>query len=52
MVGDCVVGKMTWREGDWERDGSMIGLGSTMELGLTMEIGLTVRWRTRLVGVR
>ena len=52
MVGDCVVGKMTWREGDWERDGSMMGLGSTMELGLTMELGSTVRWRTRLVGVR
>ena len=46
MVGDCVVGKMTWREGDWERDGLMMGLGSTMELGST------VRWRTRLVGVR
>ena len=40
------MGKMTWREGDWERDGSMMGLGSMMELGLT------VRWRTRLVGVR
>ena len=52
MVGDCVVGKMTWREGDWERDGSMIGLGSTMELGLTMELGPSVRWRTRLVGVK
>ena len=52
MVGDCVVGKMTWREGDWERDGSMMGLGSTMELGLTMELGSMVRWRTRLVGVR
>ena len=52
MVGDCVVGKMTWREGDWERDGSMMGLGSTMELRLTMELWLMVRWRTRLVGVR
>ena len=52
MVGDCVVGKMTWQEGDWERDGLMMGLGSTMELGLTMELGSTVRWRTRLVGVK
>ena len=46
------MGKMTWREGDWERDGSIMGLGSTMELGLTMELGPSVRWRTRLVGVR
>ena len=28
MVGDCVVGKMAWREGDWERDGSAMGLGA------------------------
>ena len=45
MVGDCIIGKMTWQEGDWERDGSVIGLGSVMELRLA------VKWRTRLVNV-
>ena len=27
VVGDCNMGKMAWREGDWERDGSAMGLG-------------------------
>ena len=51
MVGDCIVGKMTWREGDWERDGSVIGFQSTMDLGSAMELGSAMRWRTRFVRV-
>ena len=33
MVGDCIVGKMTWREGDWERDGAWVNDGAWVDNG-------------------
>ena len=33
IVGDCVVGKMTWREGDWERDGAWVNDGAWVDNG-------------------
>ena len=53
VVGDCVVGKMTWWKGDWERDRLVMGFGLVVRWRTRLvKLGWSVRWRTGLVGER